>query len=1169
MTTPFAMLWWAAGCSAPVLPDPVVEGVEPAFAYNGDDETVTIFGQAFYPQVAIDTRQGGTDVDKSFSAWLVGAAGSHPFVGVGITDDRHLSATLESGVPPGSYDLEIEGPTGGRGRLEGAFTVTDAEAAQIVLESPDGVVFDVTEDAVLRIDLEDLGGDRVAIPFEIAVIATGAGPVEFVSNTLRDGQPTPDADGVRGFVDDGTATVTIHASAPGPVTVEVAPWDAKSTVIGDTLALAFQPGDDLRVALRLPVDSPLPAFTAGIPFVIEAELVDQFDNPVGGRLPGVTLRTTCSEWGETVDLEGPTAIEVLPRRVSSEICPEDTIVSDEPAGSSLPFTVVPGLVHHFAVYATSVQAGDVQAIIVQPEDVFFNRTTWSGVLTLVDPWGDPIPNECSGAPNAQFCPAYPTRAGIGLRVTATGDDGTTGISNAFVITAGDVPSTAAVEVAGPLEAGIPHPVIARTFDTWGNAMDTSVLGPDPFVITDPLGEVACTSTGTLIDGGAGFDCTLFTAAAATTLTVDVPAHGLAATSAPFDVVNGTLAVVRFSGEATVVAGSLLTLDLTAEDAYGNPYLSQNDPLIDIVDDSGTFSALSATFEADGTAEVSGFFTRAGLTTVRGLQGGVDLGGSDPIPVVAAATGALRLTLLAPWAWEDEPSDLVVEAVDTFGNRTGWSGSATVVSETTGSPAITLPLVNGVGTDTFTWTASAFVDQLTATSGPYAGESEVAVVRRCPVGPNVAVSFAGASEAIACADPITGDGVVTADLSGSSAGLAVVEGYAIAEIGGVTMTDTQPLLELGMVGLGRHALRGLAVDALGCGSEVDVAGWLGPDDGTPVGPIALSTVAVQVYPVDTATIDVDDVVDCSRDPAAFQEIEVRATGGELSATPTGSGLVLALDANGAGVLTLDTSGGLSYGDLEVHAGVPSGAAGGTLVLPVADDNVRPTVIAQDPVGFSSATVSEVHLWFSETLLSSSVVAGNFSVTGPAATTVTDAELQPGDTEVVLTLSPAVHAGDGVWTVTAVSSIRDEAGNRLAGDWGALPASYAGAFGDAGSPPAEVVCTSFDPSELVIRPDGDPGFGVEADRLSIGLSASQAPAWWVVEVRDTEDVVVRQDWFVPAGAIDAVVWDGRDTRGLVVPNGVWQVSVWPDDGIGNRGPGCELTVTVDNFVLGVVP
>jgi hypothetical protein len=53
-------------------------------------------------------------------------------------------------------------------------------------------------------------------------------------------------------------------------------------------------------------------------------------------------------------------------------------------------------------------------------------------------------------------------------------------------------------------------------------------------------------------------------------------------------------------------------------------------------------------------------------------------------------------------------------------------------------------------------------------------------------------------------------------------------------------------------------------------------------------------------------------------------------------------------------------------------------------------------------------------------------------------------------------------------------------------------------------------------------------------------------------------------VPGGANDLVGWDGRDRRGGIVANGSWELRLRPEDGLGNRGAGCDIDVVVDNEV-----
>lgn len=1156
------------GCSAPRLPDPVVDEVVPSFAWNGEDVPVTVVGENFFPQVVVDAGGGRPEVDRSYRAWLVGPGGAtarEELVGVGIVDDRHLSATVPMGLPSGEYELRVEGPTGATGRLDAPFVVTDAQAAQLVLDSAE-VVYQVPEVAPVTITLVDLDGNTVPVTFEIAVTATapsGQDPV-FLPGTLVAAEPTPDGDGLRGFLDAGQATVFLSPGAPDLFTVTVAPW-TDASVVGDTFALEFEPGEDLVVALRLPASGGgVPEYVAGEPVPVEGQLVDQYGNPVDQRIR-VTLLTTCSGWLEQVLLDGPTTFDVVPTIASSAQCTEDRVeVFLGPAGQSDPFTVKAAPADHFDVFVVGgeVQAGDVVTVIVYPEDPFGNAALWEGALTLADSAGGLVEPSCEASPTIQLCFARLTRADPADVIEVTADGGIAGTSAPIVVVADDVPATLVATGPAVATAGTPFPVELRGYDAWGNPMDAALAGPEAFALSDDLGELACAFSSFLPDGAAAFDCTLFTARVGAVLTAEIPAYGLIVPTAPFEVQNGPIAVVTFDGEAPVTAGQVIALTLTATDAWGNPYVVQADPFVELADDTKTFSVDTAQLGSSGTAVVGGSFTAAGATVVHASQGGQPLGDSAPILVLPGTTTGLAITPLAPWAWEDVPTDVRVETVDAFGNRTDQGGSATLTSATTASVPVVVPLVNGVGTGSFTWVSPAFADRLDGAMTSFVGSADVVVATACGAsGPVASMDFGGFAEAIACLDPASEAATVIADLSGSVAGAAPVVGWAAAREDGPTVWDTQPLLELTLPGAGAHVLYGLAVDDVGCGAEVAASGWAGPDDDTPTGPVALTTAATELPVFGSITVDVAGVVDCSRDPASLQAVRVRTTAGTLSGpVPTGAGAELLLDVNGDGTMTLQTAGALEAGTAEVHAWVPGGAAGGVLLLPVTGDNVRPIVVGQDPAGASSVATSEVTLSFSEPLLGTSVVPANFSVTGPGAVSVVSSA--PAGNDVVLTLDVPADGALGVWTVVATGNVRDVAGNRLAGDWGPGAAPYAGGFGGSAALPEAASCVAFDPPGLAFRPDGDPGADAEADAIAVSVSSAQAPAWWVLEVTDDAGALVFQDWFVPVGAADTLSWGGRGFDGTVAPNGAWHLSVAPDDGLGNRGPGCAVTVTIDN-------
>jgi hypothetical protein len=1156
------------GCRAPDLPAPEVEDVQPDYAFNGDNATVAIIGRKFYPQIEIDALKGGADVNRSFSVWLIGPDGApnrYPFDTVGLIDDQHITATLEPGMPEGLYDVEVESPSGLRGRLDDGFVVTDTEADKLVIET-ERYGYEVDERARVTIKLLDFGGNVVPIDFEVAVVAVPeVGEVQYLDWTLMDGGLTPDGDGLRGFLQDGVAEVELGVTVPTDVVISADAWSPESPVTDASLGLSFRPGSDQYVELTLPVPAePRPSFVAGEPFTVRAQLVDEFGNPQPGSMD-INLSTTCSGFIQTVEINGPTDIQIVPQFATRPACPDDHVVSASPDGTTPPYSVLAGPIDHFAVYALfeTVRAGDLFSLLVDPEDAFGNRTEWSGALTLADSVGGLIEPACTESDSLRICSARATLAAAEVTALVTGEDGTAGQSNPYAVLADDVPSTLELALTGPAAAGVPHPVWVRPYDGFGNLMNTADLGPDAFVLWDDSDDLACTFVSYELDGAARFDCTFTTALPDWVLSVDIPAHGLSASSTPFEVVNGPLAVVRFEGEAPVVAGQPLSLTLVGEDAYGNPYLVQSDPDVELWDDSGSFSLASATLGPDGTVSVQGSFLRAGATVLHASQGEVWLGSSEPIGVLAGPAAALQLTPLVPWAYVGEPTDVQVETIDTYGNRADFSGPATLSSATTAAPAVGLSLVNGVGIGTFTWPAPSFDEVLQGNAGAWEGEQPVVVASQCGIsGPTAVVTFGGYPDAVACAGPDEAT-LITADLS-SSVG-SNLTGYALALLGEVTVSDTQPVLSLELQGLGRHELAALVVDSAGCGAEVPAVGWTGPDDGSPVGSIALSSPESDVEVIDTGgmTVDITGVSDCTRDPVALAELFVRSTGGELvSATvaPTGEGLSIQLDAAGDGSMTLVTNGGLAEGDeLEIHAVSSSGAASGVLSLPIDGDNVRPVVLSQTPSGRGAGSISQVTLRFSEPLRSNSVIPSNFSVTGPTATAVTSATLS-GDT-VTLSLSPAVNGNLGGYMVTATDDVRDLAGNRLSGDWSGAQADYQGGFGDAGVTPGPLVCTAT-PTGLSFRPDGDPGEEGEADELTVSVSSVAAPAWWVLEVHDELGALTFLDRLVPLAANDLVTWSGRDQRGLVVRNGVWRVVLTPDDGLGNRGTGCEVLVTVAN-------
>ena len=1153
-------------CRPTALPDPVIHEVDPVFAFNGDGETVDILGANFYPQVEISAFTGAVDVDRSFSAWLEGELGGdrvrYPFAGVSIIDDGLLRANLEPGLPPGLYDLVVEGPTGHPGALDDAFTVTDVEATQLILSS-DRIVYTLGEEARISIQLVDLGGEEVEVPLEVALVATSATSDQLVYTTeaLGELRPTPDSDGIIGTLRGGRAEIGILPDGIGQLRVRVDPW-GDSEILGDDLAVTFAPGDDWSVEITLPSDPP-PPFVAGQPFTAITSLVDQYGNPVETR-QNLTFVTKCSGWVGQQEILGPTELIVTP----SFACNNDQIlVFAGPQGASEPYTVDAGPADHFQVELprTSYRAGELLEARIYPEDAHNNRTGWSGEVTLAASSGGLIGTTCSQPFTSYDCEATITVAGDLITISAIGDGGAiTGTSAELIVTADPVPGSVEIAVGAQATAGQRTTVEIQPLDAWGNAINAAILGGAAFSISDSLGEATCDHVGYTLADAALFDCVLHTARPDAILSVEILGYGIQADSLPFEVINGALAEVVVTGEAPIEAGQPLELILSGYDLDGNPYLVQSNPQLDLFDDTHSWDLPSIDLGLDGTVAAQGVITVAGSTTLHVLQDGLEIGRSDPITVQPGPTEGLQITPQSPWGWVGDPTDVRTESIDAYGNRTDWGGLVILTSQATLSPPVDVTLVNGVGLGAFTWTEPAFTDTLSADGGGWQGHSPpLAVAQDCGASnPTVDVSFSGRPEALSCLDPFDTT-TVTADLSASVQGALPLLGYAAAPVGGIATADLQPQLDVELVGAGVHELAVLVVDTAGCADEGTARAWAGPGGGLPVGPVPLSSTRSTISEFDTVAVNVVGMTDCSGDPASQQELRLWVTGGTLSGLqPTGDGLALALDANGDGTLDIDTNGEIANGTLTLTAWVPSGAAGGSLQLSLIGDNTFPTVEAQQPTGQTSGMISEIVLTFSEPLLGDSVVPANFSVTGPAAVTIDSAILEPSGDVVRLVLDTAVDAGTGAWTVVVSSDVRDMAGNRLAGDWETPATDYTGAFGDVGGTVDAVACTSITPSSGVFRPDGDPGVDSEADRITFELDSALAPAWWVIEITATDGTLVYQDWRVPLGPIDHVTWDGRDKDGYIVANGSYSVQIQPDDGLGNQGPGCELVIWVDN-------
>lgn len=1180
--TALALALALAGCEPPRLPVPTVTGVTPGRVWNGADIPIVIEGTDFLPRIDVDARGFGADLEGEWTVDLVADDGTVVgLTGVSRQDAEHLIAVVGAGAPPGDYSLHVTGPSRETVVTEPLLEVSTSQEVGLRVDYYDPPTTYAAGERV-RFLFEAVGFDNERVFTDVPVLITLSGPRIEIPHTAEFEEvqflPLDDGVGFVGVLPEGQSILPVDLRAPGRLDVVARSAPGVPELQEGTLTLFIDGGSELPAELRLPEGPATGTGTGTAPFVAKAGEAFQLgvtvrdaDGEAILQEPlELVLGNACGTLRQTVVVDGVTQVPVTVEQATDPegVCVADAIeVLSGAVGASASFEVEGGEPAYFELdlIQSEVRAGDGVLLLVRPTDAFGNTTEWKGDLEVTDDLGSLTEVSCAAGERFLLCSAIATLAADPLTITAAGD-GLVGSATGLVVR--PAATTAGLALSGPTAgvAGVSESVGVTFLDAWGNPQESDDIDPGMLLLTDELGDVDC-ALDAVVGSESVYGC-VFTVARDTAV-LEVDGFGTQASTDPFVVVNADLAVVQLTAPSAVIAGDSFELQLFGSDAYGNPYLEQADPVVQLRDDLGGLGVSEVTLDTNGSGRVATSLIRSGTTQIRASQADVDLGASGSIDVSAGPTTALSVTPSEPWGYVGVPVDVTVQAVDAFGNRTGVAGQVTLSSRRTSTPDLPLSLVNGVATVPWTWADDALDEELEATADAgFTGSSGVLyVVRACADGPDAVFDFGGFPEALACLDPGTGHALVSAGLGSSVAGGAPLAGYALAADGGPATLGALPDLDFTLETVGPHVVRGLAVQSDGCADETQGVAWVGPDDGTPTGPIALSVDVDPLALFDLATVSLDDVRDCARDVAAGASVRLRTTAGVLlDVSPSGEGLEVVLDALGDGATDLETDGGLAGDAVEVHAWVASGAASGVVTVGLVGDEISPTVVEQDPAGGTSDLVDAVTLTFSEPLLGATVLPSRFTLDGPTGA-VADAVLSGDGTEVTLTLAPAVDGAAGVHTLTASRELRDLAGRRLAGTWDEVAADYVSTLGGTAAVVDPVSCSAGAPPGGVFRPDGDDGVGAEADAWSVALESSFPPAWWVVDVRDAAGVRVRQDWDVPLGAVDAWVWDGRDDEGLIVPNGSYSVTVSPDDGAGNRGPACVVQVTVDNRLGGV--
>ncbi len=1148
------LLLMALGC-APEAPLPAVFSVVPAQGWSGEDTDVVIRGEHLLPVVTLGAEQ---PVGGEFEALLVGEGGSISLGGVTRISTAELAAEVPADLEPGLYDIVVRTPAGHEAQLNDAFRVTRTRADHLAFVASEAA-WDLGEYATIELSVLAPDDSAVATDLTVEVVASSpnnAEGVEFAAGQLVEQTSLAGEVGIRGTLGpSGSSTLLVRSTLADDVLLTARAVNDEG-VTDATLLLSWQAGALASMELTLPF-SPFRA-EANVPFVVHLALRDAFGNPLPDTAARVSVSDDCSSFRKVVDLVGEADIEVS----LDTACEANRITVFNTSGEveSELFQVLPGEMVGYELTAapsTSILAGtDPILVRVEAVDAWGNLVSdRAGPLTLTDTLGGL--DARSGCPDlaegTALCTAWLWRAGIDNFV-ATDSEGKTGTSNAVEVVA-DVPTVLMIDVAAnETVAGNEIGVSVAVYDSFGNLVEIEPGGVDPVDFFDDTGTIDCSWSGGIGDGRHAFLCTITGATEADVVGASMPRLGLSGTASdPVIVHNAALTNVSVAAPGAVVAGSTFALTLQGFDTYGNAYTRQTDPVVDLDDTTGTLLPASATLGATGEATVTASITGADeAVRVRARQFGVLLGTSVPISVSAGAPAAFSVHTPV-WVGVGEELAVAVAAVDAWGNRvSSYSGSPSLrVTADACMAASAEAFDEGVSTTLLACTTVGTGARVSASDGTFSGQSQIVdiVDFTCAAPPQAFLLLEGDTDPAVCL--ALDEATVSADAAGSVAGSAALVLYVIVDDEDTRARTTTGLADFIWAGAGPRYVQALVVGGDGCGAETDGWAWLGEDDGEPTGPVELSVSASEVATGGSVTVSVL-ARDCTGDLAVGQELLVRADLGEVAGTRTGAGLSLTLDATGEGSLSWTFPAGFAK-IASVYAGSSSAGAFGTATVEVTQDSERPHVLSVQPAGAWSAAVDEVVITFDEPMLAGTISA--VTLTGPSGAITVTASLDGN----VLTLVPTspIDVSMGAFVVDLPSSLRDEAGNRLDGDWSGGAAAAAATFGNvANTLPATAGCTL---SAAAFVPDGDDGAATEADRVSFTPLSASSPSWWELQVLEASGASVRT--LRTDGVSLSLAWDGRADGGAVAAAGTYQAALYVIDAADNRASVCVKSIELN--------
>ncbi len=1160
------------GCTLGTWP-PEVASVTPHWGYNGEATDVVIDGEHFFPNVVVSGAEDGNRVDATFKAWIE-ADPPVELSGVELLSYSSLVAEVPAGIRPGLYALRVEAPSGLESTLTQAFAVTDTRADHLALDF-ESAGYTVGDYARLGIQLQDPAEQPVTLAIQVDVRVEsdlGAAGVSFFPAGLENQALLEDGVGVRGTLGaDGSGILLLTSDLPDNVTITVQPTDPESVVRQVSQILTWEAGSVADVEIVLPADDFVAS--AGEPFEVTLRLRDALGNLLDTEAARLVLVDACGSFLDPeVRIVGEGTVEV----VLTDACASDRLYAYafDSAWESASFPVNPGPVVTYSLGAAPdvVIAGTgVVVVVVSAVDAYGNVVVdHTADVLLFDDVGGLDRTRGMGWQNCpgfdggvQFCTVSLWVASSAATIRAEDANAISGYAEPVAVLAGPPARVGVSVAAGLVAAGDAFEVEVRVADAYGNRIAIDPSGADPVLFTDDSGTIVCVHTGSA-DLSELFTCTVVGAVPDAHVTAAV--RGLTGMCPDATVVtNAALEAVEVGPvPVTVPAGEPFSLALLGYDAYGNPYVVQTDPQVDLTDGSITFSPGTALLGGSGAVLTSATIRSAGAQVrIHASQGGVVLGTSVPIAVTAAALDAFVVSAPA-WIADDAPGSVVVTAVDGYGNSVADYAGVVTLSADGGScdPEVIDAFVGGSQRVAVTCGTPALTEVLRAIDlESYSGESwEFDVVDfACAGGPSAVLELDGAAATTRCLTSGTVD--IDADASSSIAG---DNGIAVYHFDGVDDAPVRGLaraLTLVYESTGARYVELVTVDSAACADITGGYVYVGTGDGTPTGVVAVTPAASSVDSLGRVSVSLS-AADCAGAVASGESLLLFADLGAPDASPTGEGLEITLDA--AGESRFDWVFDKGYGGTAtVHVGTRDGAAIGSESVLVTNEVVHPQVVEMSPSGTGSAPVSAIDIQFNEPMWAVNITSFYITVAGPGGSVAASYALSADLTTLTITPSTPIDPTDGTWTVGLSSNLRDVAGNRLDGAWAGPGSSgpYTGVFGDV----AEILPTVSSCTASVLRfvPDGDDGVDEEADAVVLTPFTTGAPTWWWLEVWDAEGSRVRS--LREAGVSATVSFTGRGDDGLILSPGTYEMTLSPVDANGNIGEGCDVDIEIDQHVV----